>query len=398
MDIIIFGLARWDGEYSSTTLSLAKALSTHHRVFYVDNPFTVFSIARDWKKDIVQRRKKPLLTGKDSVGNPFPDCPNLFAVTPPVMLPINMLNPGGLYRNLYAWNNRKIQRFLQKLVQSYGIKKPVYLNIFNPLYAPVLAKKANPALNIYYTVDAIEESEYIKKHGPRLENEAIKQADFALATSKQLQRAKSHLNTVHYLPNAADISLFSTAHTQDLPKPVELQGLKGEVILYTGNIMIREDFDLLEKIATAYPHRHLVLVGPINTKNNEENPLTKLPNVIFTGGKKLEELPAYLQHSHCAIIPFICNKLTAGIYPLKINEYLASGTPVVSTPFSEDIRSFEDVIYLGENHGDFVQKIDLAIRENSKELAQQRIQFAAHNNWENRANQLNAIIQEHLPK
>jgi hypothetical protein len=109
---------------------------------------------------------------------------------------------------------------------------------------------------------------------------------------------------------------------------------------------------------------------------------------VFAGSRRLDELPALLQHMDCALIPFRCNTLTRSIYPLKINEYLAAGKPVVSTAFSDDIRTFAPVIYLAEDHAGFLRRIDEALAEQNPELEQRRVEVARSNNWTARIEQL----------
>ena len=74
--------------------------------------------------------------------------------------------------------------------------------------------------------------------------------------------------------------------------------------------------------------------------------------------------------------------LTKSIYPLKINEYLTAGKPVIATAFSEDIKDFGDVAYVAATEEEFVQKIDDAINEDSAEKRQARIEKALANTWE----------------
>ena len=88
------------------------------------------------------------------------------------------------------------------------------------------------------------------------------------------------------------------------------------------------------------------------------------------------------------LIPFLKNTLTKSIYPLKINEYLAAGKPVVSTAFSDDIRTFPNLIYLAENEQSFIDQISEALLENNPTWVQQRIDCAASNTWEARIRQL----------
>jgi glycosyltransferase involved in cell wall biosynthesis len=170
------------------------------------------------------------------------------------------------------------------------------------------------------------------------------------------------------------------------------------VICYTGNICQRLDYELLKRIATAHSDKTLLMIGPPARNDYETSGLSKLPNVIFTGRKPIGELPAYLKHSHCSIIPFLCNQLTKSIYPLKINEYLSAGKPVVTTKFSEDIVGFSKIAYLSETPEQFIRNIDKAIAEDSDANRIERMIFSASNNWEARARHFIDLTVEFLKR
>lgn len=123
--------------------------------------------------------------------------------------------------------------------------------------------------------------------------------------------------------------------------------------------------------------------------------LSSYTNVILTGAKKIEELPAYLQYFDCTLIPFKKNTLTKSIYPLKINEYLAAGRPVVATDFSQDIQGFADVIYIGRDHNEFVHMIDQAIAENDCDRIKARMAVANTNTWTARVERFWDIVENH---
>ena len=200
-----------------------------------------------------------------------------------------------------------------------------------------------------------------------------------------------------FFPNAADISLFKTTRTSVYDKPKELKDVKGKIIGYTGNISkSRIDFDLLKNIAIEHSDKTLLLVGPVDSDDYIKYGLDKMSNVIFTGAKKINDLPAYLKYMDCAIIPFKCNTLTRSIYPLKINEYLAAGKPVVSTGFSEDIRDFNEVIYLSDSTTDFLEKINRSISEDSEAFIEKRIAEAEKNTWATRVETFWTIIEKYL--
>jgi glycosyltransferase involved in cell wall biosynthesis len=119
-----------------------------------------------------------------------------------------------------------------------------------------------------------------------------------------------------------------------------------------------------------------------------------MPNVIFAGPRKITELPNYLQYFDCVLIPFRKNTLTRSIYPLKINEYLAAGKPVIATHFSEDIYTFRDVAYVVDSHEEFLSTIDKAIAENDETKKQARMKVAGENTWEARVARFWDIIEQ----
>jgi len=71
--------------------------------------------------------------------------------------------------------------------------------------------------------------------------------------------------------------------------------------------------------------------------------LTTLPNVTLTGNRQLEALPAYMQAMDVCLMCYEVMDYTNFIYPLKLNEYLATGRPVVSAAI-DAVRGLEAVV------------------------------------------------------
>ena len=86
----------------------------------------------------------------------------------------------------------------------------------------------------------------------------------------------------------------------------------------------------------------------------------------------------------CGIIPFLCNKLTESIYPLKLNEYLALGKPVVSTNFSADLTDFRDVIKIAGNKDEFIRSLRSEVQTDNSMSVSKRMEKAKRNSWQSR--------------
>lgn len=397
LDIIYFTLFPWDNAYSSVSLSFTREFAKQNRVFYINHPYSVKDFLQGWNEPMVKARRKDMLLHRMRYES-IPEMPEVVAVQPPLTLPINWMQPGKSYDRWSAFNNRIIVNTIRQVIEDYDIKNFIYVNCFNPYFAGALPKELGAKLSIYQCIDDMTEEAYTARHGARVEEEAIRNSDIAFVTSRNLLRLKKHLNPDTYvLHNAVDITIFEKALEKPLPRPKELEGVTGKIIGFTGNINeYRLDYPLFKKIAEQHPDKTLVLVGPLNSDTYKDYRLDQMPNVILTGGKHIRELPAFLQHFDVAIIPFVKNKLTASIYPLKINEYLAAGKPVIATNFSEDIRTFADVVYLPETAEEFVRAIDRAIAENSAELIEQRVLAARQNTWTERVKQFWEVVDEHL--
>ena len=242
-------------------------------------------------------------------------------------------------------------------------------------------------------MDDISQVTYTRRHGIRLENEIVKNADVVLCTSRALTKIHSQLSShVYFHPNGADVELFKTAANQELIRPAGLNFGEKKIIGFIGSIEYRTDFELLYKTAVHHKDKIVYMLGPVAGNEHIKWGLTKLPNVVFEGPKHLHHLPAYLRYFDCCIIPYKINRLTASIYPLKINEYLAAGKPVVATHFSDDIFTFRNQAYITDTHEEFITAIEKAIEENTINKKVARMEAASANSWEKRVEEFWKII------
>ncbi len=394
-DIIMFSLPRWDQPISSPALSLAKEFAKHQRVFYIEHPYSLKDVYTLRNRDDVKRRKQALYKRKNIYERPDGFPPNLLNVIPPITLPVNPLPAGALYNFLSRFNDKAVFNTIRKVIKDHHVKEWIYINSYDPFFARKFPGDLKPLLKVYQSMDDISQEPYTAKHGVRLEEDIVRRFDMTLATSKELTRLKAQWNPNSFFhPNAADVTLFKKAAEQILEKPEEMKGIDKKIIGFTGSIEYRTDFELVKKMVEYHKDKFFLFVGPVFAEEVSSMGFDKMPNVKFTGSKKITELPNYLQYMDCVIIPYKLNTLTKSIYPLKINEYLGAGKPVVATHFSDDIYSFHDVAYIAENYDGFCQLIDKAIAENSDDKKAARIKRAEQNTWVARVEQFWEYVGE----
>ncbi len=251
---------------------------------------------------------------------------------------------------------------------------------------------------MYRSVDDISQEKYIARHGVDAEKKSVKDFDIITASSSELcNKLSTYGKDIHLIPNASEFDLFHSALISDIEKPNEMKKLMGKTVIFIGNLNdLRADFQLLVSCVTHYPEVNFIMVGPYDKVDYKKFKLNQYKNLIFTQEIDFHQLPHYLKYSDVAIIPFLKNQLTKSIYPLKVNEYLGAGIPVVSTNFSNDVKSFKDLIYLADTQDDFVKLLGVALAEPKDQKLAERVQFAKENTWENRIEMIWKLIENHV--
>lgn len=393
--ILLFTLFRTDNPYSSISLSMAKEFARERPVYYINHPYSWKDVVKGLLQgDAMLRRRLPAVLFGALREERLEKIPERFiAFQPPATWPINWMPKGWWYDRMQAWNNRIVLRFIRKVIRRYQLRDFVYINCYDPFFAGVLPKDFGAYKSFYHCIDDITQDAYTAKHGFDLEKKAIQETDITLVTSSNLYALKKPFaRQIETFFNAADVTVFSRVLTERFAPPAELAGRSGRVIGFIGNLdALRIDYPLLKRLADHFTEDTLLLVGPVNSPAVRELGLDRQTNVILTGSKDLEDLPPYLQYMDCVLIPFLCNTLTRSIYPLKINEYLAAGKAVVSSSFSEDIRGFSELIYLADNHEEFLRQTETALAENDPALLTRRTMLAAANTWAARIQQLESL-------
>ncbi|WP_229310848.1 glycosyltransferase [Larkinella arboricola] len=377
----------WKGQFQNSAVQLMSELAQRHRVLYVDYQFTI----KDWLLGIMGRRDVPirtLLKLDDSLTKlQLDNGSEIYIWVPPLALPINWL-PNSSHDKALQWNVNQLTSELRGVMARIGMHHPLIVNAFNPVWGLPMIGHLNEFATVYYCYDEITAESWISRHGQRYEKDYLQQVDAVITTSEALRQSKSALQPNTFcVKNGANFTLFHQARLLAEKNPPSRP-----IVGYLGNADNRIDTNLIEYCVRVMPDVDFQFIGEVNEPDLQLR-LSAFPNVIFTPSVPPEHLPALLANQSAAIIPFVCNEHTYTIYPLKINEYLAAGLPVVSTPFSI-LDEFNDVIELANDPENFARALRRALQDHSPERIRQRVETARANSWEKRAEEFESILQQ----
>ncbi|GAA4048093.1 hypothetical protein GCM10022409_38070 [Hymenobacter glaciei] len=376
-NIIMLCQQGWDLGIASNAKNLAKELAKDNRVLYVNLPLDVNTVLRGRKEPAVQTRLRVLLGQKESLVQAEP---NLWVLTPRMLsISINRLQPGRAFDTLNGWNSRLLARSIRQATDALRFKDAMLLQdgiIFQGLDLPRLLQLSR---SVYYLRDYTLGVPYFQRHGPRAETQLMQQADLVATNSAYLaDYARQHTTRAHDIGQGCVLTMYDA--DADYSCPAGLAPVKQPRIVYTGFLTaLRLDIELLLTIARQRPQWNLVLIGP-EDEEFKGSELHQLPNVHFLGGKRPEELAAYLRHSNICINPQVVNDATVGNYPLKIDEYLAMGKPVVAT-HTRTMDLFADHVYLAKGQAQWLELLDEALMHAGPSTADARIAFARSHTW-----------------
>jgi glycosyltransferase involved in cell wall biosynthesis len=171
----------------------------------------------------------------------------------------------------------------------------------------------------------------------------------------------------------------------------------GEVCIgYLGAIAPWFDFDLVLDAARSRPQWRFRLVGPVlGGAGAEVARLAALPNVEVRPGVPHDDVPGVLRGFTVGMIPFRRTRLTAGVNPNKLYEYLAAGLPTVATPFSPEVEAHAGVVSLAPDAGAFVGACEafLAPPAGARADTERRaLEIAAAHDWDRIATEFWALV------
>lgn len=388
-NIVIVGQQPWDTELGSNCKDIAVEFSRNNRVLYVNSPLDRYtSMHRKRRPDV--RRRLDVIYGRagglsqvnENLWVLYPDC---------IVESINWIELWSLFNSINRFNNKRFAKVIKKYLRELNFDRFILFNDNEIIKCHYLKEYLNPEIAIYYSRDFILAAPYWSKRAAILEPDIIRKNDLCVANSMYLTNyCKQYNSNSYYVGQGFSMRLFDyVGHT----RPDDIKNITGKIIGYVGVLhSSRLDIEALVFIAASRPDWKLVFVGP-EDQEFKDSELHRLPNVIFLGMKGSDELPKYIHAFDVCINPQFLTPLTIGNYPRKIDEYLIMGKPVVAL-LTHAMEIFSEVTYLAKNKEEYVDMIELAMKEDSEELRNKRKALAQSHSWENSVNAIYTAIKE----
>ena len=375
----------WEGDYNKSTVQLMSLVASTRRVLYVDYPYTLKDVVSGLLGGRVPVRRILGLERRLRKMDASPPA-HLFVYTPPPTLPINWVPLSFLYRILLKVNNWIVMRGTQRTMRTLGMVHPVVVNALNPFYGLYFMQKLAPRKVVYYCYDEISAAPWLSKHGAAAERQFVKKVDAIVTSSAALYQKKLAYGRPCFLvKNGVSFDLFhqySNAPSDTSPT----------VVGYVGSLDERIDYALLEYIIRQSPQLPFRFVGRVIATDSVDA-LRKYDNVVLLPPVAYAEVPKHVSDLAVGIIPFVKNEFTRFIYPLKVNEYLAVGKPVVMTNFTQ-LQEFAKVAQICDSKESFLRGIHQALLDTDEAMRTERTRVARQNSWEHRTQKFLEVLND----
>lgn len=186
------------------------------------------------------------------------------------------------------------------------------------------------------------------------------------------------------VPNGVEPSEWSG----DAPPPPDwLAAIPGPRALYVGTLDSRLDLDGLRELAARRPELQIILLGVVGDAASVAA-LAGIPSIHVHGPVGRDELVAAVRNVDVCLVSHVRTALTEAMSPLKIYEYLAGGSPVLSIDLPP-VRGIDPRVLLTATTAEFADVLDDALAL-GRAPEHERLAFVAANSWRSRHD---AILQ-----
>jgi glycosyltransferase involved in cell wall biosynthesis len=366
--VIVIGTARWAAPWL-TEQNLAFALAERHPVLYIEPP----QIApRRHDAEGLPRLRRESRHGRE------------LTVFCPIVLPLRS-------RAASSRASAPLYRLqVGSVVRRLGFENGIMLS---GDARPGIVGAVSERLSSYIVKDWIySDSDLLGRPAGDLlrERDAIcARADLVLAISPSLQESLAKAGiSAQLLRHGFHTDLVDAYEGESPPEYAQLPGPR---IVFAGRVDGRLDVAKLVAVARRLPGGSIILIGPASPRMDPADlaALDNEPNVHMLGARAREVLPPYLAHADCLLIPYRDSVWARHGSPLKLWDYLYSGTPIVGSGYTI-LSEYDSLLRFGNDDEQFVAHVEASVGDTSG--ASERRAFALANSWDGRGHELESIF------
>ena len=360
IDLLCFSHLRWGFVFQRPNHLLSR-FSKHQRVFFIEEPLFT---AEEEKLQIENYNE------------------SLFIVTPHIK--------EGLSEEEIQGRQKK---FINQLIAKMDVNR-YFSWYYTPMALPFTDHLA-PEMVIYDCMDELSAFKFAPPQISVLEKELFKKADIVFTGGNSIYEFKKdqHPN-IYSFPSSIDKNHFGLARTK-LDDPEDQKHIPHPRFGFFGVVDERFDIEMIDSVAKARPEWQFIILGPVVKIDPAHLP--RYENVHYLGGKKYEELPAYIAGWDVALVPFAMNESTRFISPTKTPEYLAAGKPVISSPIRDVVRPYGDnkLVHIVNNADEFISAAEKELGKKRKSAWLRKVDdFLAFNSWDRTWGQMVRNIEQ----
>ena len=360
-DLVCFSHLRWDFVYQRPQHLLSRC-AKNRRVFFVEEP--------------VFRNSSMRLEVRETESGVYVVVPHL---------------PEGLSSEV------AITAVLKEMTYRLFLENAINDYVFW-YYTPMALRFTthfNPIASVYDCMDELSAFKGADSSLPALEKELFRRVDLVFTGGQSLYEAKRNQHrAVYAFPSSIDAAHFGKARTATVD-PADQADIPHPRLGFFGVIDERFDRELLDRIASQRPDWHFVMIGPVVKIDPEMLP--KHANIHYLGGKKYDELPAYLAGWDIALLLFARNESTRFISPTKTPEYLAAGKPVISTAIQDVVRPYGELklVEIADTADDFIRAAEKILSRSADDEWLARVDaFVGNLSWDKTWSQMSTLIDK----
>ncbi len=385
--IICISNTTWHGPYTKSTVQLLSRLGRNNKILFIEYPHTVKDVITTWMGK--QRAPVAQMLGfkRRLVKELLPGGAEIHRLIVPPVLPFDV-KPEWLFRLLNRVSVLIYRSSARKAIRQLRMQDTIVITAFNPFYGLPLLGQFNEKLNVYYCYDGTD----TQKHGQRayaVERRYCEKTDAIIVTSDHLLEIRKQFNqNCVVVKNGVEYDAFQPFAAASAIRKIPVR------IGYVGSIDYRFDTTSVLYAIENRPEWQFEFTGDIRNQEAYQVLIAKR-NVKFHPPVKPQEVPEIMVGFSAGIIPYLKDDINKNIYPLKINEYLALGIPVVMTDFAS-LPEFSGLISVADSSKSFLTALEHEIITDSEAKRAERIEMARANSWEERTKIFADYLEEFL--